>query len=106
MGVVCLVLVGVLVPGQRNPQRTGLDLAGVVLVSASLFALTFGLLEGELYDWGTVVGPVTIPEVLAAAVVLLGLFAFQQRRSRHPLIARLCPSTRPGIRRSAAGRPR
>ncbi|MEV2214943.1 DHA2 family efflux MFS transporter permease subunit [Streptomyces sp. NPDC050997] len=86
VGVVCLVLVGVLVPGQRNPQRTGLDLPGVVLISASLFALAFGLLEGERYDWGTVVGPVTIPEVLAAAVVLLGLFALQQRRSRHPLI--------------------
>lgn len=85
VGLVCLVLVAVLVPGHRSRQRKGLDLPGIVLVSAGLFALSFGLLEGERYHWGTMVGPLSIPVVLAAAVALLALFWLQQRRSRHPL---------------------
>lgn len=86
VGVVCLALVAVLVPGHAARRRRGLDLPGIVLVSAGLFALAFGLVEGERYGWGTVVGPVTIPGVLVAALVLLGLFAWQQWRSRDPLI--------------------
>ncbi|MER5541029.1 DHA2 family efflux MFS transporter permease subunit [Streptomyces sp. NPDC002589] len=86
VGAVCLVMVTFLVPSQRSVRRTGLDLPGILLVCAGLLALSFGLLEGERYDWGTITGPLSIPLVLAGAVVLLGLFAFQQRRSRHPLI--------------------
>ncbi|MCZ7416013.1 MFS transporter [Streptomyces sp. WMMC897] len=86
IGLTCMCLVIALVPGQRAGRRTGLDLPGTALVSAGLFALAFGLLEGERYDWGTISGPLSIPAVLALAVVLLLAFAWQQRRSRHPLI--------------------
>lgn len=87
VGVVCLVLAALLVPATRRAgQRTPLDLPGVLLVSAGLFAFSFGLLEGERFRWGTVAGPVSIPLILAAAVGLLAAFAWQQRRSSQPLI--------------------
>lgn len=86
VGVVCLVLVALLVPAHRAGQPKPLDLPGVSLVSAGLFALSFGLLEGERFHWGTVAGPLSIPLVLAAAVVLFAAFAWQQRRSGQPLI--------------------
>ncbi|MEV7417384.1 DHA2 family efflux MFS transporter permease subunit [Streptomyces sp. NPDC089919] len=86
IGVVCLVMVVLLVPGHHAPRRTGLDLPGIALVSGGLFALSFGVLEGERYGWGTIAGPLSIPLVLGASVVLLRLFALQQRRSPHPLI--------------------
>jgi Major Facilitator Superfamily len=74
------------VPGHWTSQRKPLDLPGIVLVSAGLFALSFGLLEGQRFGWGTIAGPLSIPLVLAAGVVLLVLFALQQRRSRNALI--------------------
>ncbi|MQA80678.1 MAG: DHA2 family efflux MFS transporter permease subunit [Streptosporangiales bacterium] len=87
VGVIALVLAVVLVPDLRPGRKHRLDLLGVALASAGLTALTYGLLEGERYDWGTIRGFVSIPAVLVLGVVLLAAFAVWQRVQRsEPLL--------------------
>jgi EmrB/QacA subfamily drug resistance transporter len=88
IGVVALVLAAVIMPDITLNQRHRLDLIGTALVTAGLFLVTFGLIEGQPHDWGDVWGPVTIPEVIAAGVVVLVLFVIQQylQRAGEPLI--------------------
>jgi EmrB/QacA subfamily drug resistance transporter len=74
------------VPEVRTGRRPGLDLIGVLLASAGLAAVCYGVIEGQRYDWGTVTGGVTIPEIIAAGVLLLAGFAVWERRHRDPLL--------------------
>src|SRR5262249_59823582 len=55
---------------------------------AGLFGVVFGLIEGQRYDWGTVSGFVTIPEIIGAGGALLLLFLLYQagRQDREPLL--------------------
>ena len=58
------------------------DWRGVVLATAGVGLLTFGLVKGPDWGWGSA----RIGWVLAAAVVLLGLFVLHSRRSPAPLV--------------------
>jgi hypothetical protein len=58
------------------------DPLGVVLVTAGVGLLTLGLVTGPDWGWGSA----RTGSALAAAVVLLGLFALHCRRSRTPLV--------------------
>jgi len=51
-------------------------------LTAGLFGVVFGLIEGERYDWGTIAGFISIPLVIAVGVVLLGLFLWRQFRTQ------------------------
>ncbi|WP_340377088.1 DHA2 family efflux MFS transporter permease subunit [Streptomyces sp. SS7] len=82
VGILAFVLTLVFVPNLRTANRLSLDLVGVVLASLGFSAFTFGLLEGERYDWGTISGFVSIPLVIAAGVALLAVFVFTQARAR------------------------
>jgi EmrB/QacA subfamily drug resistance transporter len=65
----------------RGP-RPQLDIAGLVLAGASLFALTWGPVRAPSVGW-------TSPEVigaLAAGVVLLVAFLAWERRARYPML--------------------
>src|SRR2546429_983004 len=73
-----------LVPDVRPGRRHRFDLLGVVLASAGLLAVVWGLTEGQRYDWGVVAGPVSIPLVLAAGAVLLAAFGVTQARRQDP----------------------
>jgi MFS family permease len=88
LGIVVIVAALVLVPDVRPGRRHRLDLLGVALATAGLFCLVFGLIEGQRYDWGTVTGFLTIPEIIGAGVALLLLFlGTQAARQRHePLL--------------------
>jgi EmrB/QacA subfamily drug resistance transporter len=88
VGVVATVMALGIVPDVRFGQRHRLDLPGVLLASAALFCITYGLIEGERYDWGRVWSFVSIPLLLVAGVVLLGVFLLAQRaRQEHePLL--------------------
>jgi EmrB/QacA subfamily drug resistance transporter len=66
--------------GSRGRSR--LDLPGVALVSASMFCLVYGFSNAASHNWHT---PSTYG-FLAAAVVLLALFAFWQARAANPLL--------------------
>ena len=64
-------------PGQKS-QR--LDPLGVLLASAALVAITYGLVEGETYDWGKVWSFVSIPLIIGAGAALLAVFLLTQAR--------------------------
>jgi EmrB/QacA subfamily drug resistance transporter len=88
VGLVTVVLAGIVMPNLRLQRRHRLDWIGTLLVTAGLFLVTFGLIEGQSHDWGTVWGPITIPELIGAGVVILALFAAQQwsQQRREPLV--------------------
>jgi EmrB/QacA subfamily drug resistance transporter len=59
-----------------------LDLAGVVLATAGLFGITFGLVRGNIHGWASA-------QVLTALIggsVLLVAFLFWQTRARSPMV--------------------
>src|SRR2546430_4532631 len=88
VGIVALVGAAIVMPNLKLNRRHRLDWVGTLLATAGLFLITYGLIEGQPHDWGRVWGPVTIPEVIAAGVVLMVVFFFQQRAQRdgEPLI--------------------
>jgi EmrB/QacA subfamily drug resistance transporter len=86
VGIITLVGTFLVIPDVRPGRRHRLDLIGVALSSAALFALVFGLIEGQRYDWGTIAGGVTIPMVLAAGAALALAFLLWERRQGEPLV--------------------
>ena len=88
VGVVTVVLAALILPEVRTRRRQPLDLPGVLLASGALVAITYGLIEGQTYDWGRVNSFVTIPLIIGAGVVLLGVFGLVQarRQDRAPLL--------------------
>jgi EmrB/QacA subfamily drug resistance transporter len=88
VGVALIVAAFTLVPDLRLGKSHRLDLPGVSLASAGLLLVVYGLIEGQRFDWGTVTGFITIPEIIAAGVVLLVAFVFYERgvQDREPLL--------------------
>jgi EmrB/QacA subfamily drug resistance transporter len=82
VGLLAMVLTVLLVPGHRPHRRPGLDLGGVALATAALAAITFGLVEGQRYDWGVVWGPLSIPVVIGAGLLLALAFLERQHARR------------------------
>ncbi|WP_255372003.1 DHA2 family efflux MFS transporter permease subunit [Cellulosimicrobium sp. CUA-896] len=79
VGLVALWLGLARLPRLATAARS-FDVVGVVLSVVGLFAVVFGLQEGETYDWGTITGPVTVWGVIGAGLVVLGVFVWWQRR--------------------------
>jgi MFS family permease len=70
---------------ETHPHR--FDLVGVVLSALALFLIVFGLQEGEAYDWGTIVGPISVWGLIIAGVIVLVLFIVQQAVTKtEPLV--------------------
>jgi len=88
VGLVTLALALRVIPDLRPGRRHRLDLAGVALVTAGLFGVVFGLIEGQRYTWGAVWGAITIPAIIGAGVLVLLLFLVTQarRQDREPLV--------------------
>jgi EmrB/QacA subfamily drug resistance transporter len=86
--VVSIALALLVIPGEQTMRRHRIDLPGVFLATAGLVGITFGLIEGQQYSWGQIWGPVSIPAILAAGVVLLLGFLGWQYASRagEPLV--------------------
>jgi EmrB/QacA subfamily drug resistance transporter len=81
VGVAVVVAALRFVPDLRPGRRHRLDLPGVALVSAALFCLVFGLIEGQRYNWGAVSGLLSIPLIIGFGALLLATFiAYQWRR--------------------------
>ena len=75
-----------LLPGHNPARRHRVDLGGIGLASAGLFAIVYAVVEGERYAWGTIAGPVSIPIVAVAGVVLLVGFVLWEARQPEPLV--------------------
>ncbi len=86
IGVIALAATLLLVPDLRVGRAHAMDPIGVVLASTALFAIVFGLIEGQRYSWSTITGALTVPEVIAAGVLLLALFVVWESRQREPLV--------------------
>jgi EmrB/QacA subfamily drug resistance transporter len=99
IGIIAVILAYLLMPELTVHRAHKLDLQGIVLASAGLFALVFGLIEGERYSWGTVVtvgpsfsvGPfgvslISIPTILLLSVILLAIFVVDETHAEEPLL--------------------
>ena len=86
VGVLALIGTFLVIPDVRPGHRHRLDLVGVLLSSAALFAIVFGLIEGQRYDWGTITGWLTIPMVIGTGVAFFAAFFAWQLRQSDPLV--------------------
>lgn len=88
VGVAVLVGALLVIPAGGSGGRNPLDLTGSLLASVGLVSLTFGVVEGQRYQWGKIWFFVSIPLVIGAGVVLLGIFAGIQARRQEgsPLV--------------------
>jgi len=67
----------------RSAQATGLDVAGIVALSAAMYLSVFALLEGNQRGWGSTL----VMGSAVGAVAGLVLFVVIEHRVTHPLIA-------------------
>jgi EmrB/QacA subfamily drug resistance transporter len=83
VGIIALI-VGLLVLRETpsSPDARSFDIPGIVLLTAFLFLLVWGLIKGPDYGWGSgqTVG------FFAAAVVALAAFVVRESRTRAPLL--------------------
>jgi EmrB/QacA subfamily drug resistance transporter len=86
VGIIALIGTFLVIPDVRQGKRPRFDIIGVLLASAALFAIVFGLIEGQRYDWGTISGWLTIPMVIGAGIVLLAVFIAWEAAQRDPLL--------------------
>ena len=88
VGIIALVFASIVMPNLKPNRRHRLDLPGTALVTVGLLLVVFGLIEGNSYDWGTVLGPVTIPGIIGAGLLVLAAFVWHQylHRDAEPLI--------------------
>jgi EmrB/QacA subfamily drug resistance transporter len=87
-GIAALVLAAIVMPDLKLNRRHRLDWAGTLLVTAGLFLVTFGLIEGQPHNWGKAVGPITIPMIIGLGVAIIVIFLIQQylQRQSEPLV--------------------
>jgi EmrB/QacA subfamily drug resistance transporter len=88
IGVIVLALTFVIIPDVRLGRRHRIDIPGVLLASAALLAICYGLVEGQKYSWGTITSFISIPLILGVGVVLLAVFLGYQKmtQGREPLV--------------------
>ena len=86
VGIVAISAALALIPDVRPGKRHPMDLVGVFLASLALLLIVFGVIEGQRYEWSTITGWVTVPEVIGAGVVIfIPFFAWEARQSE-PLV--------------------
>ncbi|WP_225844539.1 MFS transporter [Streptomyces sp. HPF1205] len=83
IGVAVVAASAVVMPNATRAVRHRFDVPGVLLATAALFLLAFGLIEGQKYDWDA-----AIWATLAGAAVLLTVFLLYQRgqQDNEPLV--------------------
>ncbi|WP_371602083.1 DHA2 family efflux MFS transporter permease subunit [Streptomyces sp. NBC_01220] len=83
IGLAALALTFLVVPDIRHGRKHRFDVMGVLIATAALFCLSFGLQEGEHYHWGS-----GIWALLAAGASLVAGFLLHQRgkQDQEPLV--------------------
>jgi MFS family permease len=82
VGVAAIVLTAVFVPESKAPRPRRLDPIGQLLVIILLGSLTYAVIEGPAYGWGSA----RILSFLAAAVIALAVLLGYEPRRREPLV--------------------
>ncbi|SJN18532.1 Multidrug resistance protein B [Mycetocola reblochoni REB411] len=86
VGIIGFVLAARFVPTLQI-QSHSFDILGVVLSAVGLFLIVFGIQEGASYDWGVIVGPISVwGLIIAGVVVLVGFVAWQAINPKEPLV--------------------
>lgn len=80
--LVALVAGFFLVPKSRDPEEQPLDVPGALLSIVGLSALVYGIIEGPHHGWLSVDSLV----VFGGAALALGLFAWRELRTEHPML--------------------
>jgi MFS transporter, DHA2 family, multidrug resistance protein len=85
VSLLALAAVAALLPESRSPQRPRVDAGAIVLSSAGLAGLTYGLIDAGQHGWGS---PRALIAITAGAAALVAFVAWERRVSRHgqPLI--------------------
>ena len=87
IGIAALIATFAIIPDLRPGRHHGWDVVGILLATTGLFAIVFGLIEGQRYDWGRIESsPLTIPEVIGGGAVLLVAFILWERLQTEPLV--------------------
>src|SRR5712692_1633139 len=87
IGIASLIATFLIIPDIRPGRRHGWDFVGVFLATAGLFAVVFGLIEGQRFNWSEIGSyGITIPEVIVGGVVLLAVFIVWERFQAEPLM--------------------
>jgi EmrB/QacA subfamily drug resistance transporter len=86
IGIAALIATFVIIPDLRPGRHHGWDIVGVLLATAGLFGIVFGLIEGQRYNWGEFAYGVTIPEIIIAGVALIVVFIVWERFQKEPLV--------------------
>ena len=83
IGIALFALSLKIIPESRDTTGSHrLDLPGIVVLSVSLFCLTFALIEGQNYGWGSA----TILALFGAAAIGVAVFILVERRQPEPLM--------------------
>jgi len=86
VGIIGFALAWRLVP-RLETRSHKFDWLGVALSGVGMFLLVFGIQEGHQYDWGRVVGSITVWElIIGGLVVLAGFVYWQARNTSEPLV--------------------
>nr|WP_276509183.1 MFS transporter [Pseudoclavibacter chungangensis] len=82
LAVLLVVTVALVVPRTERSQGVRPDLLGTLLVTGGLFAILYGIIEGQPYGWTSarIIGAFTL------GALLFVLFAFHALRSKAPLL--------------------
>ena len=98
IGLGAVVAAILLLPEVRTQRSPSLDLPGVVLASAGLFALMYALVESQRFAWGPISAfgafslgstrwsVLSVYSLLVYAALLLLAFVWWERRARQPLL--------------------
>ena len=86
VGIVAFVLAMRLVPKLPTHSHQ-FDILGVILSAVGMFLLVFGIQEGGTYDWGVIVGPITVWGLIISGIVVLAAFVvWQAFNKKEPLL--------------------
>ncbi|HET9498832.1 MAG TPA: DHA2 family efflux MFS transporter permease subunit [Marmoricola sp.] len=86
VGVLGFVLAWRLVPSLPTHTHR-FDLIGVALSAVGMFCLVFGIQEGQSYDWGSIIGPISVWSLIVTGVAVFVVFVIWQAvNRREPLV--------------------
>ena len=86
VGIIAFIAAWRLVPTLPTHSHR-FDWLGVALSAIGMFLLVFGIQEGARYDWGTIVGPITVWGLIISGLVVLVAFVLWQRfNTAEPLL--------------------